>query len=75
MSYEMGQRYYDSYQDNAEEAIFSDYLFNRFSLFANWRIRKSLGLNGFVSHEPRNYQRAGDDTSTTLFALDLSYYF
>lgn len=75
MTYELGRRSYDAYRDDPESAIFSDFFFNRFSLFTNWKVRDNAGINGFVSHEPRNYQRAGDDTSTTLFSLGVSYYF
>jgi len=73
--YELGKRYYDYYGINPEAAVFSDYIFNRFSTFASFRINNHIGLNAFVSHEPLNHKRAGDDTSTTLFSLDMSYSF
>jgi hypothetical protein len=71
--FEFGQRTYDYYQEHPEDAIFSDYFFSRFSVFANWKLTGGIGLNGFLSHEPRNYRRAGDDTSTTLFSINIAW--
>jgi hypothetical protein len=74
-TYEFGKRYYSYYEENPVDALFSDYFYNRFSIFANLNLWRNLGTNGFISHEPVNHKRAGDDTSTTLFSIDLSYDF
>jgi hypothetical protein len=74
-TYEGGKRSYDSYRSNPESSIFSDYVFNRFTLFTSAKLWRNISVNGFLSHEPVNHKRAGDDTSTTLFSLDLGYAF
>ena len=74
--FEFGKRTYDIFDDEDDvESIFSDYHFIRVNFFGSLRIWDGISLNGFATHEPQNHERPGDDTSITLFSLDLSYRF
>ncbi len=74
-AYERGWRSYNAYEENDTESIFSDYSFDRFTLFITARIWERLGINGFFNHEPERHKREGDDSTITLFSFSLTYAF
>jgi len=72
---EVGWRNYEAYSADTEGALFSDFLYYRLDLFLAWKIGRGFSLDGFFDHQPEKHKRAGDDNTTTLFSVDLSYSF
>jgi hypothetical protein len=71
-SYEAGRR---DYNVDSDESIYSDFLYHRILTFATVRITTNTSLSLFVNHEPEDHRVEDDDSTTTLFSLDLSYSF
>lgn len=71
-SYEPGHR---NYRVDGSEVIFSDFTYQRITLFATLKIWRGANLGVFLNHEPENHKIEGDDATATLFSLDLSYGF
>ncbi|MFH1756222.1 MAG: hypothetical protein ABIA59_11040 [Candidatus Latescibacterota bacterium] len=74
-SYERGWRFYRTYEAENPESIFSDYTFDRVTLFVTAKLWKQIGINSFFNHEPEKHKREGDDSTITLFSLSVTYAF
>jgi hypothetical protein len=74
-TYERGWRSYQAYEEDNPESIFSDYSYDRLTLFVTAKIWEQLGINSFFNHEPERHKREGDDSTITLFSFSLTYAF
>jgi hypothetical protein len=74
-SYELGRRDYNEDEDSPIGVLFSDFTYQRIFLFATIRMWNNLSLNLFLTHEPEDHRIEDDDSTTTLFSLDLGYSF
>ena len=77
-SYEPGKRTYEEFsesQTSAEFSLFSDYMYHRVSLFANFRIIDGITLSCFADYQPEDHKREGDDATATLLSVSLTYIF
>jgi endonuclease I len=74
-TYERGWRSYNAYREDDPESIFSDYTFDRLTLFVTAKIWNQMGINSFFNHEPERHKREGDDSTITLFSFSLTYAF
>jgi hypothetical protein len=75
LDYETGRRNYSAYYSGDDEAIFSDYTYNRFSFFANVKLWNGLSASGLLDYQPEDHEREGDDATATLFSLSVDYIF
>jgi hypothetical protein len=74
-SYEPGRRDYRLDSEDSAETIFSDFNYHRFMVFASARLFNGANVNLFVSHEPEDHELEDDDSTATLFSIDVSYSF
>lgn len=78
LQFEAGRRTFPAFDPDAAvdlESVFSDYSYHRLSMFLNWRIWNGVGLNLFVDYQPEDHEREGDDATSTLFSISVSYVF
>ena len=75
LDYENGKRSYSAYTGVRTESIFSDYTYNRVSLFSNFKLWNGLSLSGLLDYQPEDHEREGDDASATLFSFSVTYIF
>ena len=73
LAYEPGRRCYNTFSE--EESIYSDYTYHRLTCFASTRFWDRFSLTSFLDFEPEQHERKGDDSTITLFSMNLAYTF
>ena len=78
-SYQPGWRDYVLYDSSPgpgeipdPDAIFSDYGYHRFDVFATVRLHRSVWLNAYADYQPEDHDRAGDDATATVASLSVT---
>ncbi|UCG52116.1 MAG: hypothetical protein JSW58_00760 [Candidatus Latescibacterota bacterium] len=74
-SYEPGKRDYAVDSIDHLEAVFSDFTVHRFLVYATARPLRNTTVSLFLNHEPEDHKREDDDSTVTLFSLDVTYSF
>ena len=77
-AYEPGRREYKTYgqaTQTDEISLFSNYSYNRMSLYTNFRVLDGLSFSGFLDYQPEDHERESDDATATLLSLSLIYMF
>ena len=77
-AYEPGRREYKTYvqaTQTDEISLFSNYTYNRVSLYTNFRLLDGLSFSGFLDFQPEDHERESDDATATLLSLSLIYMF
>ena len=64
-----------SAETDPTEIIFSDFVAHRVLMFLTVRPTQRTSVNLFVDHEPQRHKIEDDDSTTTLFSLDIAYTF
>ena len=73
-SYEPGSRNY-RLDSGGSDVIFSDFIYHRFLVFTTVRVWHNTNVNLFLNHEPEDHKIEDDDSTATLFSLDIAYRF
>lgn len=74
-TYEPAWRDYRLDAVDPTEIIFSDFVTHRLLAFVTVRPSQRTSVNLFVDHEPQSHDIEDDDSTTTLFSLDVAYSF
>ena len=77
-AYEPGRREYNAFLPASltdDISLFSNYTYNRVSLFTNFRIVDGLSFSGFLAYQPEDHVRESDDATATLLSVRLIYMF